>query len=762
MKEIKQHSHKKTVLLQWIITGVIILLIPFISIVINFVIGRKIINKQAGSSNQLILSHMKDAIDDKLKSIQNLSYLLLLDEDILGLSSAEEDNFWLKAQLCYEKLRNYNYIYNDMNILIYYPARDYLLASGVSNSSASIYQAIKYSYSGEMPSYEDWMELIDGDYSKSVFFLNQFCNYNNIGKKSFVFACTNPFVYQKSANYNILVSSTADFIDSDLAQLSERTFFICNQEGELLYRFGAFLELDDSSSSLLLQSNGPIRLNGQDYLCYSEGSSTNGWIYVLCTPGSLYLQDSVTMRNITLISTLASLIIGIFIILLTQYRNYQPVKKLVDIIPSSIRTDDTNEFGQLELYHGEMSRRNLFMQHKLEHISKNVRELYFYSKLKGVSFHTQEKDIISTLNLDFSGKSFLIASVYADTHSFSENDVMRNWDLLQFAITNISDELLGSSFACEHIPDEFFHVFFFTMDETQREHWREAGTAAFLQLSSFFRAQFGIELFILLSPMYESFEQTTGYYTDIIASFEEYYANNLPGVYEATHHTENASSGHARLTQFSRKISLAIFQNDYALAKETAHQYIGELESCHLSTVLLRYHVYSLMVSIVIDTGDYIGHAAQDMIDSYFADSLYGASMEDFEAKLDRLLLLLCNQSNPDTDNTQTKDGQIIKKIKNYVDNYYADVNLNVGSVAEAMGLSSNYVSKLFKSVSSEGLLSYINHVRISHAKELLRTTNLTVDEIALMAGFSNTRSFRRNFQSTEGITASDYRNGNK
>lgn len=152
MKEIKQHSHKKTVLLQWIITGIIILLIPFISIVINFVIGRNIINKQAGSSNRLILSHMKDAIDDKLKSIRNLSYLLLLDNDILELSAASgEDDFWSKTQLCYEKLENYTYIYNDMNIIIYYPARDYILTSGVSNSAASIYKAIKYSYSGESP-----------------------------------------------------------------------------------------------------------------------------------------------------------------------------------------------------------------------------------------------------------------------------------------------------------------------------------------------------------------------------------------------------------------------------------------------------------------------------------------------------------------------------------------------------------------------------------------------------------------------------------
>lgn len=56
---------------------------------------------------------------------------------------------------------------------------------------------------------------------------------------------------------------------------------------------------------------------------------------------------------------------------------------------------------------------------------------------------------------------------------------MRNWDLLQFAITNISDELLGSSFAYEHIQDEFFHVFFFTMDEAKRSTGQRQGLLLF-------------------------------------------------------------------------------------------------------------------------------------------------------------------------------------------------------------------------------------------------------------------------------------------
>ena len=147
-------------------------------------------------------------------------------------------------------------------------------------------------------------------------------------------------------------------------------------------------------------------------------------------------------------------------------------------------------------------------------------------------------------------------------------------------------------------------------------------------------------------------------------------------------------------------------------------------------------------------------------MESYLSTSLNCSTLEEYEAHIGQLLRYLCEQSEALADGDKDKEMQLVKKIKNYVENYYSDYSLNVTAVADAVNLSPNYMSKLFKNNTNEGLLSYINTVRINHAKELLRTTNINIDEIALMVGFSNSRSFRRNFQNLTGITATDYRNG--
>lgn len=130
------------------------------------------------------------------------------------------------------------------------------------------------------------------------------------------------------------------------------------------------------------------------------------------------------MLKITLISTLAALAMGVLVIIFTQYRNYRPVRRLVESIPAAIKETRNNEFMQLEAYQEEMHRLNRTMQSRLEDMSQNIQKMYFYAKLKGIRLHTREQDIISAMPLDFSGKRFCIVSVYAGGESFSPDDTL--------------------------------------------------------------------------------------------------------------------------------------------------------------------------------------------------------------------------------------------------------------------------------------------------------------------------------------------------
>ncbi len=762
-KTILSHG-KNSILLQWVLICIIILLIPVVSIVFNFLVSRKIINEQIRKSNYVALSHLQKTIDQKLQSIKNLSHLLLLDNSFLYLSETSEDrsDFFTQVQACYEELANYNYIYSDMNILIYYPAIDYILTTGAANTSASVYDSMSYSYQGEMISYEEWMDTIGADYSRARYFLDCYSNYNYIGKDSFVFACNHPFVYQEENNFTIFVSSKADFIEGNLRELSQYTFFICDQNNNIIQQFGASVDgisqLDLSPS----ETSSNLNLNGENYFCCQIPSTVTGWIYVLAIPSSLYLKDSIRMRDLTMFSTFVSLLVGIFIILYTQYRNYKPVRKLIDVIPISFKTDKTNEFQQIEAYHGEMSRSNQFMQNQLKNISKNVREFYFYSKLKNIEFHAQEKDIIHTLQLNFSGKHFVVVSVYADSNSSSSSDVLQNWDLLQFVIDNVSEEILGGHFNYESIQDGFFRVFLFALDGSQLEEWKLSGESCFKRLYSFLSDKFRIELFITVSQVYENFEQTARHYSDVIASFEECYARRESGVCIAKKSDRRIPADYTRFKEYCRDINLSVFRGEYEGACAVVHNYMEELKTYHFSKIIIRYNIYSLIASVLMDAGEYISQATRDAVDAHLSAAFFCDTIEEYEEKIKQMLRYLCGQGDAAGENIQGHEAQLVKKIKNYVDNYYSDASLNVASVADAISLSPNYMSKIFKNYTGESLLSYINAVRINHAKEYLRVTNISVDEISVLAGFSNARSFRRNFQNLTGMTASDYRNEKK
>ena len=100
-----------------------------------------------------------------------------------------------------------------------------------------------------------------------------------------------------------------------------------------------------------------------------------------------------------------------------------------------------------------------------------------------------------------------------------------------------------------------------------------------------------------------------------------------------------------------------------------------------------------------------------------------------------------------------------IGEIRQYIDCHYADPLLNVSSVAEAFGMSSNSLSQLFSRKADGGVLDYIHQVRIRQAARLLKgCQNLTIQEIASRVGYTSILTFNRKFKSIYNQTPSEYR----
>ena len=85
--------------------------------------------------------------------------------------------------------------------------------------------------------------------------------------------------------------------------------------------------------------------------------------------------------------------------------------------------------------------------------------------------------------------------------------------------------------------------------------------------------------------------------------------------------------------------------------------------------------------------------------------------------------------------------------------------NISLDYIADLCQISNSYLSRLFKKVVGSNYVSYVNLVRISHAKKLLASTNKAIADIALELGFEESGYFIKVFKRFEGFTPNQYRN---
>ncbi|MDR6554540.1 response regulator [Paenibacillus qinlingensis] len=98
-----------------------------------------------------------------------------------------------------------------------------------------------------------------------------------------------------------------------------------------------------------------------------------------------------------------------------------------------------------------------------------------------------------------------------------------------------------------------------------------------------------------------------------------------------------------------------------------------------------------------------------------------------------------------------------IHEIAAYLDaHYFEDISLI--DIATRFHLDPSYLSKQFKSVTSENFIEYVTRKRMEKSCELLNMSESKISEISELVGYENQRYFSQVFKKFTGQTPSEYR----
>jgi|GEM_PF-6792765 len=84
--------------------------------------------------------------------------------------------------------------------------------------------------------------------------------------------------------------------------------------------------------------------------------------------------------------------------------------------------------------------------------------------------------------------------------------------------------------------------------------------------------------------------------------------------------------------------------------------------------------------------------------------------------------------------------------------------SITLADVTQHIGISQSYFSSIFKQYTGRSFIQYLTDTRVAMAKELLRSPDMKIAEVALHAGFSDTKYFANVFRRQTGTTPSEYR----
>ena len=206
--------------------------------------------------------------------------------------------------------------------------------------------------------------------------------------------------------------------------------------------------------------------------------------------------------------------------------------------------------------------------------------------------------------------------------------------------------------------------------------------------------------------------------------------------------------------EIERKIYHAICDENKDKLKEQIDKFKGYFKEHIIQPKQIR-HMYLKMVSSIMNVVQEMDGTAYGKLQELSSFSYISnvRTSHELEQHLDEIAAIL--QS--DEEKKEDIHNYTIKRAINYIREHYQEA-ITLDALADKLEITPEYLSTLFNREVEINFTTFLKRFRISHAKRLLKTTDLKVYEIAKMVGYADPKYFIRVFKEVQGASPKEFR----
>jgi len=150
-------------------------------------------------------------------------------------------------------------------------------------------------------------------------------------------------------------------------------------------------------------------------------------------------------------------------------------------------------------------------------------------------------------------------------------------------------------------------------------------------------------------------------------------------------------------------------------------------------------------------------------VDDLWRKLMSTASASDYlrdmkiNAMLSELILYIMEQSWHPEDQKRAPKRSVVADVKKFLDDHFTE-RITLDGLSRDFYIDKYYLTKTFKARYGQTISTYLLSSRITKAKQLLRFSAKTVEEIGCEVGIDNPAYFSRVFKDIEGVSPKTYR----